>query len=70
MRNKFADTLYELAKNNPKLSSKLREEEEKSRQEYEIMVKKCDELMETIRRCDQRIIESINWDLSASRSTM
>lgn len=49
-----------LAKNNPKLSSKLREEEEKSRQEYEIMVKKCDELMETIRRCDQRIIESIN----------
>lgn len=48
---------------NPKNSVKnhnLKLEEEKSRHEYESMVKKCDELMATIRRCDQRIVESIN----------
>ena len=50
-----------LSKNkNSKMSIKIKQDEEQSRQEYEEMVEKCDELMKTIRRCDQRILESIS----------
>ena len=57
-----------------KASARLREEEERSRREYETMVRKCDELMDVIRRCDQRILDSMDQkakataDLEATKS--
>lgn len=59
--------LASLSKEQISKSIKLREEEERSKKEYEQMVKKCDELMMVIKKCDMKIFDAMNQKERASQ---